>query len=1215
MASFVWLRSALVLLGFAIAVECAPFINFPNADGNDIELEEMLDYLLLENKIKILNEKESFHSDGGTTEDAETEGWNRVLATGFRQELADQDLVDTSNFGANSRDNFGVEVETNVMDPENTVDQFKTSKSAMEPKDLENKSKGPASTFNVSKSVTVHVISTETGKALNKSPASDVVSEEHPKKDCSSFSDFIESKLAKSGDPKNQATEDGKDITSTGGEVTAEKKLVSQALVQKIDREESRDVEHPTNGLEELSNSKMRNTHGIKLQFEGKNEVALTAKEINYDSLVTHSNDTNDDIEEEQDLDKVVTQERVMLSKQLQGLARSTNDFENHEQDALKALHRDGLKDFDIEHNDFETVHTLTRLTPISKLAETKQMLTKNEALEKAGKERNTMEDVGAAKTECVEQGMGAEKPSQSTEQTILQDDSTENRDRELGTTDKLPQDIRDDETGVKSVVGKRYVKQVNCVEKTSKSPEEVNSEANVPTDGQDRKVETIVREMAKDMTNTETNDNIASATEVGRQGSKPNVKQVDKGEEEKDVPVSSARDPGHRSADSSLKVGGHTEKITNEGNESSNKIRVQAHSQARADISLEEANIDADKGVNDHQIVFQLMQFLKQMNKELKLGAGSEGVSSKARYDEGPEQMHPNTMGGHPHIKTQGRTDQEANDDDSDDKAYQGKIKDGQEEKEQDIKGAEEVQSNMVHQKADEIDKAPNISNYVKVNEATDKKVGTKTTGMEEGLKYDIVEEASENIQDTNGNAPNAIKQAVPACITPGGSEHPQDVCNKSSGDTNTTEANTIASDTAANKQDGTDSLGMSQDGAQEKSKLKKVNHVKVPVTKAKLQIGLDEKEKTKMTDSEHKFGGVNKDSPDSATTNVDSTLNEVGHQDEVKSIPGDNTGAAETDAGKVGAKPDAGWKIISSDDNGMSNDRSRHEMSGWKLDDTEGGTKDSVTEAVLQNGDMLSKENQEHNTAITAAKPDGVGAAEGKAGDIKCRDGPLEAAGRASGDGTSLKKEVMNEKEGAVTSHQGLAYNNKDSAEQIQGISQVKEKEDGALNKEGAVTDDNHASAAYEFARCDLQANFPYSDSAVKNHVVGLLVFKQKKSGGPMEIKASLYGLDRDGLVDHTVDVHEFGDLSNGCKSTGTRYSGATYSLSGVMGSALRDETSEVRAAWSTTSEGLVGEHSILGRAVVVHAVPHDSGEREESPKLACCNVARSSDATPWI
>ena len=49
-------------------------------------------------------------------------------------------------------------------------------------------------------------------------------------------------------------------------------------------------------------------------------------------------------------------------------------------------------------------------------------------------------------------------------------------------------------------------------------------------------------------------------------------------------------------------------------------------------------------------------------------------------------------------------------------------------------------------------------------------------------------------------------------------------------------------------------------------------------------------------------------------------------------------------------------------------------------------------------------------------------------------------------------------------------------------------------------------------------------------------------------MEVKASFYGLATDGPVEHAVDVHEFGDLSNGCESTGERYKSTMTELSQI-------------------------------------------------------------------
>ncbi|ONH94233.1 hypothetical protein PRUPE_7G005300 [Prunus persica] len=82
----------------------------------------------------------------------------------------------------------------------------------------------------------------------------------------------------------------------------------------------------------------------------------------------------------------------------------------------------------------------------------------------------------------------------------------------------------------------------------------------------------------------------------------------------------------------------------------------------------------------------------------------------------------------------------------------------------------------------------------------------------------------------------------------------------------------------------------------------------------------------------------------------------------------------------------------------------------------------------------------------------------------------------------------------------------------------------------------------------------------------VRGSLHFVQDTSG-PTQVKGRITGLSP-GL--HGFHIHALGDTSNGCNSTG------------VAEVSLKD--------WQIP---LSGPHSILGRAVVVHADPDDLGK----------------------
>lgn len=139
---------------------------------------------------------------------------------------------------------------------------------------------------------------------------------------------------------------------------------------------------------------------------------------------------------------------------------------------------------------------------------------------------------------------------------------------------------------------------------------------------------------------------------------------------------------------------------------------------------------------------------------------------------------------------------------------------------------------------------------------------------------------------------------------------------------------------------------------------------------------------------------------------------------------------------------------------------------------------------------------------------------------------------------------------------------------------------------------------------------------DSAVK----GVIVFEQESADGPTTITGEISGLDH--KAERGFHIHTFGDNSNGCTSAGPHFNphgkshGSPTSEErhvGDLGNIQSDEHGNVKLHIVDKHIHLIGEYSIIGRSVVVHAGTDDLGKggNEESLKTgnaggrAACGV----------
>ena len=134
---------------------------------------------------------------------------------------------------------------------------------------------------------------------------------------------------------------------------------------------------------------------------------------------------------------------------------------------------------------------------------------------------------------------------------------------------------------------------------------------------------------------------------------------------------------------------------------------------------------------------------------------------------------------------------------------------------------------------------------------------------------------------------------------------------------------------------------------------------------------------------------------------------------------------------------------------------------------------------------------------------------------------------------------------------------------------------------------------------AQCELQ----HSDS-VKGSI--LLI---QAPGTPTLIKGTITGLQPG---EHGFHIHEFGDMSDGCKSMGAHYNpdGVDHGHLGDghvgdLGNITADENGQAKFTIRADRVDLIGDRSVVGRGIVVHADEDDLGKGGDDESLKTGNA----------
>ena len=134
---------------------------------------------------------------------------------------------------------------------------------------------------------------------------------------------------------------------------------------------------------------------------------------------------------------------------------------------------------------------------------------------------------------------------------------------------------------------------------------------------------------------------------------------------------------------------------------------------------------------------------------------------------------------------------------------------------------------------------------------------------------------------------------------------------------------------------------------------------------------------------------------------------------------------------------------------------------------------------------------------------------------------------------------------------------------------------------------------------AQCELQ----HSDT-----VKGSILFMQAP-GTPTLIKGTITGLQPG---EHGFHIHEFGDMSKGCESMGAHYNpdGVDHGHLGDghvgdLGNIEADETGKAEFSIRADRVELIGDRSVVGRGIVVHADEDDLGKGGDEESLKTGNA----------
>lgn len=154
--------------------------------------------------------------------------------------------------------------------------------------------------------------------------------------------------------------------------------------------------------------------------------------------------------------------------------------------------------------------------------------------------------------------------------------------------------------------------------------------------------------------------------------------------------------------------------------------------------------------------------------------------------------------------------------------------------------------------------------------------------------------------------------------------------------------------------------------------------------------------------------------------------------------------------------------------------------------------------------------------------------------------------------------------------------------------------------------------------YAVCKLKPSSSLAEGLPK--VFGQVLFKQDYPEGRLSVLLRISGFPKDGGPEaRAVHIHQYGDLSRGCDSTGGHYNPHGIHHPGHPGDFGNFEPQQGKISAVFESEAtLFGGLSVMGRAVVIHEKMDDLGRGGDAGsllhgnagrRLGCCVIGLSS------
>ncbi|XP_040274958.1 extracellular superoxide dismutase [Cu-Zn]-like [Bufo bufo] len=160
------------------------------------------------------------------------------------------------------------------------------------------------------------------------------------------------------------------------------------------------------------------------------------------------------------------------------------------------------------------------------------------------------------------------------------------------------------------------------------------------------------------------------------------------------------------------------------------------------------------------------------------------------------------------------------------------------------------------------------------------------------------------------------------------------------------------------------------------------------------------------------------------------------------------------------------------------------------------------------------------------------------------------------------------------------------------------------------------------YTYGACTLQPNPSLNASEAK--ITGLVMLKQTYPNGKLEAYFTIQGfpLNSNGS-NRAIHIHSFGDVSNGCESTGPHYN--PFSVNhpmhpGDFGN-FEVQDGKIKKHLTNLEATFFGPYSVFGKAIVVHKMADDLGKGNNQASLetgnsgirvACCVIGSSNKAS---